>query len=111
MLDCYKTLIEDFGKPEISWLEKESTILDECSLSSGTGGTIVLKDWTLTSAVTNQDVIGGILPDAIGCWSFAQWTLWAPYLAQAGFDNLQAYMEPSNENVSEQGWMNLENHI
>jgi len=71
MLDCYKTLIEDFGKPEISWLEKESTILDECSLSSGTGGTIVLKDWTLTSAVTNQDVIGGILPDAIGCWSFA----------------------------------------
>ena len=83
MQDCYKTLLDDLSDWTKTWDGEDAKWIDQCSASTG-GGTVSLKSWTLTSAVTNQAVIGGTTKDGEGCWKFAAWTKWAPYLAQLG---------------------------
>jgi len=38
-------------------------------------------------------LIGGTSLDNRGCWQFAWWTKWTPYVAQAGYDIIKSMLE------------------
>ena len=80
--------MEDLGQPFGSFTSLESSWVDECQFSSS-GGPITLHRWEIAEDTTGSgeqnDVLGGMDPDGVGCWSFAQWTDWAPYIAQMGY--------------------------
>ena len=84
LIECYKTLIDDLGNPLGSFDQLGSNFLDECTFSSS-GGPISLNIWDIVSEDTEHDVLGGTEADGVGCWSFASWTQWAPYVAQLGY--------------------------
>lgn len=85
-MDCYKTIIEDVAAPLETWYSKEALFIDECNTSDA-GGTVTLKKWVLSPAVsTRGSVLGGERPGGAGCFKFADWTRWAPYVAQVGLD-------------------------
>jgi hypothetical protein len=89
LVECYKALVADLGKPLASLNSQDSLFFDECPLSSS-GGPISLQDWELVEADATTDVLGGQEGDGVGCWSFAQWTEWAPYVAQMGYNVAKA---------------------
>ena len=98
-MDCYKTIIEDIGNPVKNWYSEESLFIDDCSTSDA-GGTITLKKWELWPSVTERGIVLGSdnSPGSAGCFRFAEWTKWAPYVAQVGFDvaeSLGIDLEPS----------------
>ena len=100
MQDCYKTMLEDLSDWTSTWRGEDAKWIDECTLSSG-GGTVSLKSWSLTTSVTDQAVIGGTAADGEGCWKFATWTKWAPYVAQMGINYLQNSSLLSSDNQSD----------
>ena len=63
--------------------------VDDCSASSG-GSEITLKDWQLYGAVTNNTLIGGTHVDGIGCFEFANYTSWAPWIGETLLKGAQA---------------------
>jgi hypothetical protein len=89
LVECYKTLIADLGKPLGSIRSQDSLLIDECPLSS-TGGPIQLQNWELATSAVDNDILGGTSEDGVGCWSFATWTDWAPYVARMGYLAVQA---------------------
>jgi hypothetical protein len=66
-----------------NWYSRDAKFIDECKASNG-GGLITLKQWTLSENVEKQSILGGTIVDGPGCWKFAQWTSWAPYVAKMG---------------------------
>ena len=80
LVECTKTLIADMGDPFATFQKIDAKKLDECSYSLS-GGSINLQDWEIASHSYDNDVLGGTTGDGVGCWSFAQWTDWAPYVA------------------------------
>jgi len=97
-MDCYKTIIEDIGEPQSTWYSEDALFIDECNTSDA-GGTITLKKWILSPAVRDRgSVLGGERPGGAGCFKFAEWTKWAPYVAQAGLsvvESLGVTLDPS----------------
>lgn len=80
-MDCWKIIIEDVQQPWKTWYSPDAMFIDECA-SSDAGGTITLKKWEISPAVTTRGVVlGGQLPSGAGCVRFASWTKWAPYVA------------------------------
>ena len=87
--DCYKTMINDLCDMKTTWEDKTAKWIDECAPSSGTG-LITLKRWTVTEVLTDDALIGGTNAGGKGCWQFAEWTKWTPYLlafSQHMFEN------------------------
>ena len=93
LIECYKTIVDDLGQPFGSFNQLGSSWVDECAFSSS-GGPIILNTWEIAPDTTDDgdqfDVLGGVEADGVGCWSFAQWTDWAPYVAQMGYMAVQA---------------------
>lgn len=78
--DCYKTMISDLCNWSSTFNNKDSKWIDSCTPSSSPGP-VTLKNWVLTDGLTNQSLIGGTVIDGRGCWQFAYWTKWTPYVA------------------------------
>lgn len=78
-----------------SILNPEAKFIDGCNEYSNGGG-ITVKSWTITNPVTNEAIIGGFAPEGKGCWRFAKWTKWAPYLAQYGYN----FFNPQDQEIS-----------
>ena len=58
---------------------------------------MTLKNWVITDGLTDQSLIGGTTIDGRGCWQFAYWTKWTPYVAQLGFDAAKAlFIDPAS---------------
>ena len=80
-------MLSDLSDWTTTWSGSDALWIDECTTSTG-GGTVSLQKWALTPAVINQNIIGGTTLGGEGCWKFASWSSWAPYLAQVGIDYL-----------------------
>lgn len=101
MQDCYKIILDDLSDWKGTWTGEDAKWIDECSLSIGVGA-VQLKSWTLTDGVSEKAVIGGTEANGEGCWKFANWTKWAPYIAQMGFNSLRDTAE---------SWLPEENRV
>jgi hypothetical protein len=89
-------MIADLCDWSNTFLGKDAKWVDSCAPSVGSG-LVTLKNWTITSALTDQSLIGGTAIDDRGCWQFAQWTKWTPYAAQMGFDAVKTMLiDPSS---------------
>mmetsp|Transcript_32304 Transcript_32304/g.49458 ORF Transcript_32304/g.49458 Transcript_32304/m.49458 type:complete len:157 (-) Transcript_32304:29-499(-) len=86
--ECYKTILDDLGDWEKAWNSDTAKWIDSCSTSESQG-TINVQSIELVAS-DSQSVLGGTSIDGEGCWEFATWTDWAPYLAQAGVNALSA---------------------
>ena len=96
--DCYKTMINDLSNWGSTFEGKDAKWIDSCTPSTGSG-LITLKDWQITEALNNQALIGGTASGGRGCWQFAQWTTWTPYVAQMGLNVLKEHLGSSADDV------------
>lgn len=72
------------------WTGKNAKYIDDCSTSSGTGGTIELENISFTDS-TSLYILGGEIPDGKGCFHIANWTsydLQAAYMGLKFLTNL-----------------------
>lgn len=86
--DFHKTIIGDMDALEQAWYTKEAKWIDEWKPSQGRSQ-VTLGKWILSDAVdqTMGTIVGGLRAGESGCWRFAKWDQWAPWLpgaAQAG---------------------------
>ena len=79
--DCYKTIIQDLCKWDEAFLGKEAKWIDDCSQSNEVNN-ITFIDWFIQEGSKTVPLIGGAVKDGKGCWSFADWTYWAPHVAK-----------------------------
>lgn len=86
--DCMKEMITDMCDWNKTFLGREAKWIDECKLSTGAAKVTVQK-WLLAQSNINQSLIGGYAVDGPGCWQFAEWTKWTPYVAQAGMEAMR----------------------
>jgi len=90
-------MISDLCNWQSTFINKDSKWIDECS-NSADRGEVILKNWEI-SEKTNQALIGGAVPDGRGCWQFANWTKWTPYVAQLGFDAFKTLVADSSSHI------------
>lgn len=94
--DCYKTLIDDLCDWNKTFLGRDARWIDECKPSTGSS-LVTVQDWLLAPNNVDQSLIGGTAIDGRGCWQFAEWTKWTPYVAQIGFDAIKAtFIDPAS---------------
>lgn len=99
LVNCYKYIVTDLSKIGDTVLNNEAKWIDNCS-PSGNTKKMYFKDWTVQEAIydTNLNMprlislIGGTSLDSRGCWQFAWWTKWTPYVAQLGFKGIKHFV-------------------
>lgn len=88
MYDCYKTIIADMCDWSSTFFTKDAKWVDSCA-PSGNTSTITVKKWTIQQNLYDSNLqtsklvslLGGSSFDNRGCWQFAWWTKWTPYVA------------------------------
>ena len=104
--DCYKVLFKDWFTPSANilglnaqWIDNLDADSTQCG-ASDTQGPATLQDWFINTDTFVQDIFGSSYAfgtdDADsagyvnfpGCWTFADWSDWAPYVAQVGLNYL-----------------------
>ena len=99
--DCYKTMISDLCNWDSTFEGEDAKWFDDCSPSIGSS-LVTLKNYILAEAISDMSFFGGTVTDGRGCWQFAEWTEWTPYVAQAGFKVLETLgMSPGEFTVGE----------
>ena len=99
-VDCYKTIIDDLCDWGPSWDGRDARIIDECN-PSGTSQDATLQDYLLSDTISDTPFLGGRDEDEYGCWQFAEWTKWTPYIAKAGMQYLNDFLgEPMHHPMS-----------
>ena len=78
--DCSKYIIKDLTDWRDSWTGENAQWVDDCSFSSSNEQTITLKNWQVTTAISDMWFLGGNTVNGNGCFIFAQWSTWAPDL-------------------------------
>ncbi len=76
--------------PYKTYYSEKALWIDKCKPSEG-GGQITLRTWKLSDSVNKSmgTILGGTSKDSAGCWKFANWTQWAPYIIQSGVQWLE----------------------
>jgi len=64
------------------WFGDSAQWLDSCTTS--VNQQLTVKDYEVAKAISSQNVLGGTEEDGPGCWQFALWNKWTPYLAEYG---------------------------
>lgn len=118
-VNCYKYIITDLCAIGETISNNESKWIDECQ-PSGNTAKIFFKDWVLqenlydynTSAQQLISLIGGTALDNRGCWQFAWWSKWTPYVARMSFlgaKHMLANTDSHHEASFDQFYSNIEN--
>ena len=95
--DCYKYIIQDLTDWRSSWTGENAKWVDDCSFSGSNEQTIILKNWQVTTAITDMWFWGGNSVNGNGCFIFAQWSTWAPDLVDyvnRVASNYESYQKP-----------------
>lgn len=79
-VNCYKNIITNIKTIDSEFKGPKAKIFDQCTDNNFTPFTI--NEYVLSYNIVDQSLFGGTLPDGAGCWQFAHWTKWAPYIAQ-----------------------------
>lgn len=106
MYDCYKTLIADMCDWSSTFYTKDAKWVDSCS-PAGNTSTMTIKKWTIQQQLYDSNLqdnklislLGGTSYDNRGCWQFAWWTKWTPYVAQTGFDMFKTLLADSGSHL------------
>jgi len=98
--DCYKEMIKDLCNWDNTFNGKDSKWTDSCSPSRTDGGQVTLKKWLIADE-SDTSMFGGTEIDGRGCWQFAQWTKWTPYVTQMGYDALKSLIIDPETHVEE----------
>jgi hypothetical protein len=96
--DCYKTMISDLCDWSNTFNTKDSKWIDSCSPSTGSS-LVTIKNWQITNQLSDQSLLGGTVANGKGCWQFAQWTKWTPYVAQMGFELIKKHVLGGGEDL------------
>jgi hypothetical protein len=56
--------------------------IDQCA--GAVAPVVTFQNTEIAPAITDQYLIGGKTIDGPGCWQFALWNKWAPYLVDYG---------------------------
>ena len=91
MRDCSKILVYSVCEQNIPWFGTSAQWLDKCVDATATQVTV--KNIEIAPAVTDQDLFGGKTMDGPGCFQFALWNKWAPYLSQVAIPLANSLME------------------
>ena len=88
--NCYKTVISDMCEWDNTFRGENAKWYDECALSGDTAK-LWIQNWDvmaddLSDGADQISLIGGTSIDNRGCWQFAWWSKWTPYVATAGLD-------------------------
>ena len=90
MRDCYKILLYDIC--DLTNLEGDSAFwIKKCEPSTST--VVTVQNQELSPAITDQNLLGGKTINGPGCWQFAVWSTWAPYIAQYAFNAARQVLE------------------
>lgn len=84
-----KTTVDVNGEEVVDdspWTGKNAKYIDDCSTSSGTGGTIELENVSFTDSISTLYILGGEIPNGQGCFHVANWT---SYDLQAAYQGLK----------------------
>lgn len=106
MYNCYKTLIADLCDWSNTFSGENAKWIDSCA-PAGNTSTITIKKWELQAKHYDSNlqtdrlisVIGGTSYDNRGCWQFAWWSKWTPYVAQTGFDIFKHLVADSSSHL------------
>lgn len=79
MRDCSKILVYSVCEQNIPWLGNSSQWLDTCVDS--TAPQLSVMNHVIAPAISDQNLLGGKTMDGPGCFQFAMWNKWAPYMA------------------------------
>jgi|DEB0MinimDraft_12_1074336.scaffolds.fasta_scaffold84813_1 hypothetical protein len=79
MRDCSKILLYGPGDFKKTWLGSNAQWLDSCSAS--VAPQVTIQNTEIAPAIANQNLLGGKTVNGPGCWQFALWSKWAPYIA------------------------------
>jgi hypothetical protein len=74
--------------------------MDSCSPSLTDGGQVTLKKWIIADQ-SDTALFGGTEVDGRGCWQFAQWTKWTPYVTQMGYDAIKSLIVDPETHVEQ----------
>lgn len=102
-VDCYKVMIGDLTDWNKTFLGRDARWIDECKPSGG-ASFVTIQDWLFTQSNIDQPLLGGSVTnvnEGKGCWQFAEWTKWTPYVAQTGYEMIKSVLgEPEHLNVA-----------
>ena len=67
---------------ETAWYSETAKFIDT-PCSGHSGSSITVRKFILSDAVSEDmgTILGGTREDQAGCWRFAKWAQWAPYVA------------------------------
>ena len=80
--NCYKDVIADI----CDWktlFSADAKFYDGCD-DYTLNGPVTIQSFKITDTIAPTPLFGGTEANGKGCWRFAEWTNWAPYLAQIG---------------------------
>ena len=95
--NCYKEIIKDI----CDWktlFGSEALLYDGCN-DYTVSSPITIQTLKVTDTIPPTSLVGGSSANGKGCWRFAEWTNWAPYLAEFGhsFFSPEDYHPPHME--------------
>ena len=93
--DCYKTIIDSICDLEATLYNDDSLWIDECIDSASGSSDLTVQEWELV-AEFETDLLGGIEEDGAGCFVFAEWSDWAPYVAKMGHEYIVPMLGEKN---------------
>mmetsp|Transcript_24770 Transcript_24770/g.38557 ORF Transcript_24770/g.38557 Transcript_24770/m.38557 type:complete len:106 (-) Transcript_24770:18-335(-) len=80
LIQCEKVLINDMCDFDSCWAGPSAQWVETCEESTSSDS-ITVEEYEISPAYSDQSLIGGIAPSGYGCWKFANWSDWAPYVA------------------------------
>jgi hypothetical protein len=96
-------MIGDLTDWSKTWLGRDARWIDDCQPSDGSAF-VTIQDWLFVPSNIDQSLLGGSVTDVNdgkGCWRFAEWTKWTPYVAQTGYDVIKSVLgEPAHLNMA-----------
>ena len=101
-IDCYKNLITNVKNLESEMKGPKAKTWDQCTNNSNTQLVTIFNN-ILSYNIADQAIIGGSKADGDGCWQFAYWSKWAPYLAKSGAKLVESVAEASGADTSDWG--------
>lgn len=65
MMDCYKTLINDFCSFDVTWTGPNATIFEKCQKSNSSNAKAEFTTWNFLTALEDELWFGTVAPDSV----------------------------------------------
>ena len=79
MRNCNKVLLDSICDLNLPFATTSSQWVDECTVADAPE--VKVLNYRLSPQIQDQNLLGGKTIDGPGCFQFALWNKWAPYMA------------------------------